>query len=301
MRSTLVDTLVLAACFAFAAGCSGSGSVCTSNATVSCTCSGGGSGSQTCNAEGTCFTAPCDCGTGDAGCTCAGRTCGPDSCGASSCGTCPAAQTCSAGTCVPMSGSCSPACGTGQTCVSGSCCPNSCVTTSGTCCNASDVCVMDSHGIASCGTRCDHNTDCPGSSPSTHGGGCCEQLEDTVSHTVFPYGVCVTNADATAECRCASDADCNETAYGCAPAVNATNNPVLPMYCRAAGCTSAYTPCDCNGTFFPCPSGYTNACAVSGGNSCFCGQVCTNDTMCGGAHCRQLYGCSSLGPYVCMP
>lgn len=236
------------------AACGGQPPVCTANQPTACSCSDGSLSTQTCNAQGTGFTA----------CMCPIDPCAAD-----------------------------------QTYISGACCPNSCVTTSRGCCNTGDVCVTD-NGTSSCFTQCDHNSECPGSSPTTRGGGCCKQLYST-TNVALSYGVCDLNATATTECRCANDSDCNETSYGCAPAVNSTGNPMLPYTCHAAGC-GVYTPCACNNPFGleSCPSGYTNACEFLN-NTCFCGRICSNDTMCGSAHCQQLYNCCGLGPAVCAP
>jgi hypothetical protein len=88
-------------------GGGGGGSVCEAGASRGCACTSGQMGAQSCDDDGSRWGA-CVCG-GGGGCTrnCTGRACGDDGCGGQ-CGGCPMGQTCTNGSCVAGTPTCTP-------------------------------------------------------------------------------------------------------------------------------------------------------------------------------------------------
>lgn len=321
MRSVAIVGFVVALCACSADPGTSDGGRCTDECSAGaarCASAGAQAGPQPCavGSDG-CFhwgtVSPCAVGQACSVDHCVDELCGPSNptgvcssgrvCVAGSCCTpaqacagrcCAAGQVCTAGTCTTPRTACSPSnptgtCPAGFACAGGTCCAVGCVTTAGTCCNGTDVCVQNSMGTAVCEARCTHNTECPRTAS------CCQALQDS-SGNVLPYGACEVGTSASA-CRCGADSDCNTGGgYYCTPSLNATGNPVQPYVCTAAAC-SAYHRCTGVGS---CPTGYCELCNAEG---CFCTQSCVNDTMCGGAHCQLLTGggttCGNL--HGCVP
>jgi hypothetical protein len=151
------------------------------------------------------------------------------------------------------------------------------------CCASGEVCVDDGTE-KTCAQPCSDSSSCPAESP------CCTLLPGGMS------GCLPNNVNATQQCLCTTSSEC--TSGACAPATDASGNPVGPYVCKAND-GGGYD--GCHGVFTTCAGNY---CCVEDTNSNeFCSIECTTDLDCGSAHCNpysfSVSSCS--GPNACGP
>jgi len=292
-------------------GGSGGGTVCEAGATRGCACTTGQMGAQTCDDDGSRW-GTCGCGS----CTrmCTGRACGDDGCGGQ-CGACPMGQTCSNGSCVAGTPSCTPACG-GRRCGADPACGTSCGTCaagstcnpmSGQCCT--QQCAGRTCGSDGCGGSCGV---CPGGTTCNATSGRCEQVcvpacagrncgpdgcggscgTCPAPSSCGPAGVCQSTCFANPGEACISDTDC---------CPGSTGNPSRCVRLTGVGtvCTAAcLSGNDCvSGCCVSLTDG-TRACNIplfcASTAACFAGtgQTCGRDADC----CRDTV---NFNPQAC--
>src|SRR5258708_10972616 len=152
----------------------------------------------------------------------------------------------------------------------------------GACCDPGAICI-DNHVTKQCAKTCTSNNKCPSAQ-------CCTLLADGRGACLQPGTVPGGQA-----CRCTTGVECGSGA--CAPAVDATGNPVGPYICKANEGAS-YTGCHglttCN---------WGHCCVADAQGNEFCAVQCLNSSTCGAARCNaynfSFSSCS--GPKACGP
>jgi hypothetical protein len=142
---------------------------------------------------------------------------------------------------------------------------------------------MDANNNLTCAKLCTSSNQC--SAPNN----CCTPLKTGSQSVCYAPG--------GKYCRCATGAECSSGC--CAPATDATGNPVGPYVCKPND-GAAYNCCFGVGT--PC-SGSAYCCVADASGNQFCATQCVNSSMCGGARCLSYdFSHSSCGgPSACGP